>query len=131
MNPELIELYRAVQKHRGEWQVFDPVIYGLPFSFGACGVVIGISHATGFLTVQYKIGAMSGIRPDDPDLLWLPPVYSDDGRCLDAILGEYSYEKWKEGTVYLYFVWIPGVSRSFKATTLPEALLRAIAAKGE
>lgn len=130
MNTEQVEMYRAVQKYKGEWRVFDPVLY-----WGEFGVIIAISPATSFLTVQHKKGHISGIHPDDPDLLWLPPTaprwQGDDNRNLwdiaknvlkEPLLKSFSgcdYFEIYTGSDYPWLVVASGRS-------LPEALLRAI-----
>lgn len=126
MNTEQVEMYRAVQKYKGEWRVFDPVLY-----WGEFGVIIAISPATSFLTVQHKKGHISGIHPDDPDLLWLPPPTprwpGDDKRNLWDMVDWDMVKPYIhfDGTVTLYRVGL-GDQLIVRNAPLPEALLRAI-----
>ena len=131
MNTEQVEMYRAVQKYKGEWRVFDPVLY-----WGEFGVIIAISPATSFLTVQHKKGHISGIHPDDPDLLWLPPTAprlgEDDGRNLWDMV---DWKKWyihvnDNNLVAMYLKDIGGGIAFIEAPTLPEVLLVALQWEG-
>ena len=129
MNAETIELLKKVQDRKGEWRVFDPVLYR-----GERAIIMLIYSDNEMVRLLYENGSQGSALADDPDLLWLPPTapgWNDDGRNLWAMV---DWEKWgicvdenrriliherKYDIVY------------FEADTLPEALLRAIERKGE
>lgn len=78
MKPEMIELYRAVQRFRGEWKPFDPVLYK-----GQPGTITDNIGGQMEIFIPKSVGGYyQWVGASDPDLLWLPPVYSDDERCL-------------------------------------------------
>lgn len=129
MNAETIELLKKVQDRKGEWRVFDPVLYR-----GERAIIMLIYSDNEMVRLLYENGSQGSALADDPDLLWLPPTapgWNDDGRNLWAMV---DWEKWgicvdenrriliherKYDIVY------------FEADTLPEALLRAAVGKGE
>lgn len=144
---EQIEMYRAVQKHRGPWREYD---YCLRVGDGKIGIVLRIydrHDPPDFKPKQEELLVNFGderclFGPDDPDLLWLPPTAprlgDDDGRNLwDIARGSLGKElKVHEdgGTISIMidnygneWAW----DEIATGATLPEALLRAAVGKGD
>lgn len=122
MNDTLIDLYRGVQKYRGEWQQLDPVLY-----HGELGIIVAIYDDV--VDVMHKDGMMSCVSYDDPDLIWLPPIYSEDGRCLWKMVDWERFDVQVEDAGYVMvssFSNVPWGHPICAPRPLPEALLRAI-----
>jgi hypothetical protein len=140
MNPEMIGLYRKVQKYKGEWQIGDRVFndhYGI-------GIVLAIPSKNS-LDIWWENGFLDHLADTTGKrkyLLWLPPVYSDDERCLVRMikgaveafrndLGEWGVNCWSKSQEANLIYHDEELHFSGYCKTLPEALLRAIAAKGD
>lgn len=130
MNAEMIDPYRKVQKYRGEWKDLENEdVYHPNYSRG---VMADPNHGSG-LEVWFEKGGWTYLPKDDPDLLWLPPVFSEDGRCLVAMIDGIVQLLRDESTAWTVSVsdgsWgAMGIwTEIATAPTLPEALLRAIA----
>ncbi len=110
MKEELIDLYRNVQGRRGEWKVGDQYIC---LSDGHVGRVQNYAQCV-------------WMEHSADRYLYLPPVYSDDGRCLWDWA---DWERWEisVNTHGCPMMYAPGEGECIHADTLPEALLRAIA----
>ena len=109
MTLEEIDLYRSVQHRRGElWAEYDKIFCE------ECG-----SYDT-------AISHMNNTNCKGP-FIWIAPVWDEDcpERCLIGMIGWCDIFKYKEPDGQpRYTVWHRGCH--FQATTLPEALLRAI-----
>jgi len=123
MNADLIDLYRCIQHRRGEWKVGDRVIHDL---YGP-GIVVGVDDSLR-LNVTFTDCKIEPLQGHEANLLWLPPVWSDDGRCLIGMLGGNGELAWVENGEYAVFVYDEDTcdQKSFYGATPDEALLRAI-----
>ena len=125
MTPEEIDLYRKIQHRKGEWRFGD---IGLDIELGRFVVTWSVTGYTGMEVHWEGDGQPGALQKDDPDLLWLPPVWSNDGRCLIGMLGGNGELAWVENGEYAVFVYDEDTcdQKSFYGATPDEALLRAI-----
>lgn len=113
MNADMIDLYRCIQHRRGAWKVGDQYYDILNREYGTLCAFCDTN----------KDGEFYGLT----NCLWLPPVWSDDGRCL------WAWVDWKKHTLFIHsdgLVTVDVHSDSAMSVChkvpLPEALLRAI-----
>jgi len=131
MKPDMIDRYRKIQHRKGEWRFGD---IGLDIELGRFVVTWSVTGYTGMEVHWEGDGQPGALQKDDPDLLWLPPVWSEDGRCLcDMIERDFSVTRiWYDSDdLTTDDGWIYGVDfidGEFIGyyNSLPEALLRAI-----
>lgn len=127
MNDTMIDLYRAVQGRKGEWRRGDRCWHDI--------------YGPGFVTKVFKYSLWVFFEKDsnptelvghEKRLLWLPPVWSEDGRCLFSMIeGDFTVERVQRDGEYFYCVDVIGSDFGGYYKTLPEALLRAIAEQEE
>jgi hypothetical protein len=129
MNADLIDLYRCIQHRRGEWRVGDRVIHDL---YGP-GIVAGADDSLR-LNVTFTDCKIEPLQGHEAELLWLPHVWSDDGRCLIGMIERdfsvtriwYDSDDLTTDDGWIYGVdFIDGEFIGYY-NSLPEALLRAI-----
>jgi len=112
MKPDMIDRYRAVQKYRGTWKIGDRLwCYD-------CKTEHIVNNMIRFCPA--KIDEDTTYR-----YLWLPPVWSEDERCLWAMV---DWERWHLSTLVKphRVAMFPPSGRPIFTNSLPEALLRAI-----
>jgi len=125
MTFEEIELYRKVQDAKGKWQLLDrcAFVYKL-------GTIVA-TYDDVYIEIFFD-GDDPGLtwkcEADDPDLLWIPPEFSKDDRCL-----------WKIAACgnFLHVYWYPNGQTTIRGMgvkttegkSLTEALLKVIAAR--
>jgi len=125
MTFEELEIYRKIQDKKGDWQLLDRCAFVDKF-----GTVVAV-YDDEYIEIYFdddSPGTTWKSKADDPDLLWIPPEFSKDDRCLwkIAACGHFLHVYWYPNGCTM----IKGMGvKTMKGDSLSEALLKVIAAR--